>query len=282
MQCPFCKNTFSNKQNLNAHQKTAKYCLKIQGKKPDYKFSCKDCNKKFRTKKDLKRHEYICSPKSLIKKLQYENSELQLCKQKIKNLQEIILEKDEIILRLEGKYHELSLTAVKRPTHHTTSNKTIQINNYIKNMPHIDSKRIEESVPLLTLDHHVKGPEGYAEYALEFPFKDRIVCVDVSRNKIKYKNEEGDIVEDPGFRKMMMKLCDALKDRSFKLCQDHYEKLAKKFSEDEMDNSDFDFLEAAKAIHKYANGRESDFCSKIIRLISRGAKATSVGDMIKL
>jgi len=36
---------------------------------------------------------------------------------------------------------------------------------------------------MLTLDHHVKGAEGYAEYALEFPFKDKIVCVDVNRNK---------------------------------------------------------------------------------------------------
>ena len=42
---------------------------------------------------------------------------------------------------------------------------------------------IESSVPLLTLEHHAKGAEGYAEFALEFPFKD-IVCVDVSRNKI--------------------------------------------------------------------------------------------------
>ena len=25
---------------------------------------------------------------------------------------------------------------------------------------------IEESVPILTLDHHVKGVEGYAEFAL--------------------------------------------------------------------------------------------------------------------
>jgi hypothetical protein len=131
---------------------------------------------------------------------------------------------------------------------------------------------IKESVPMLTLDHHVKGPEGYAEYALEFPFKNRIVCVDVSRNKIKYKNEEGDIIEDIGFRKMMEKLCEALKDRSFKLCQDHYEKLARKFSEEEMDNTDFDFMEAAKAIHKYANGRESDFCNKIIKLIGKGAR----------
>jgi hypothetical protein len=211
-----------------------------------------------------------CKVEKNIIKMGYEN--------KIKELEQknILLKKENEILikenhELKSKYHELSLVAVKRPTS-TTSNKTIQINNYIKQMEPLRIDRIKENVPMLTLDHHVKGPEGYAEYALEFPFKDRIVCVDVARNKIKYKNEEGDIIEDPGFRKMMLKLCDALKDRSYKLCQDHYEKLLDKFSEEEMDNTDFDFMEAAKAIHKYANGRESDFCSKIIKLISKGSK----------
>jgi hypothetical protein len=32
MECQFCKKTFSSKSALNAHQKTDKYCLKIQGK----------------------------------------------------------------------------------------------------------------------------------------------------------------------------------------------------------------------------------------------------------
>ena len=31
MDCEHCKKTFSNKQNLKAHQKRAKYCLEIQG-----------------------------------------------------------------------------------------------------------------------------------------------------------------------------------------------------------------------------------------------------------
>ena len=32
IECEFCKNCFSNKSNLKIHQKTVKYCLKIQGK----------------------------------------------------------------------------------------------------------------------------------------------------------------------------------------------------------------------------------------------------------
>jgi hypothetical protein len=104
MRCTFCKHIFSNKQNLNAHQKTAKYCLKIQGKEPDYKFSCKDCNKTFRTKKDLKRHEDICSPKYLLKKLKEENSKLKLCNSN-KDMQ--LVEKDRYFEILRNDYKEL-------------------------------------------------------------------------------------------------------------------------------------------------------------------------------
>ena len=104
------------------------------------------------------------------------------------------------------------LIAVKRPVNNT---KNIQINNFIQNMDPLRVEDIKESVPMLTLDYHIKGPEGYAEFALEFPFKKKIVCLDVNRNKIKYKNDEGDVIEDRGFRKMMMKLCEEIKDRSF-------------------------------------------------------------------
>ena len=133
---------------------------------------------------------------------------------------------------------------------------------------------ITNNVQNLTLEHHVKGAEGYAEYALEFPFKNKIVCVDVARNKIKYKNEEGDIIEDVGFKKMMTKLCDALKTRSFDLSQIHYEKLSEKFTESEME--DYNFLEIAMAISKCAAGRENDFCNQIVRMISKST-ASSTG-----
>ena len=70
-------------------------------------------------------------------------------------------------------------------------------------------------------------------------------------------------------KKMMTKLCLALKDRSFSLCQEHYEKLSEKCTESEMDA--FNFMETALAITKYANGRESDFCKDIIKMISKGS-----------
>ena len=67
---------------------------------------------------------------------------------------------------------------------------------------------------------------------------------------------------------MMEKLCSSLKDRSFNLSQEHYEKLSDTFTEKEVD--DYNFMETAIAISKCANGKENDFCSNIVRMISKG------------
>jgi hypothetical protein len=264
MKCDFCGNEFSNKQNLNSHQKNTKYCLKIQGIKDVERnnLECEGCSKEFQMIHHYKRHIKSCKEfavanikskritelEKIVERLSYENSMLK------KQLD-----------KTENNYKELSVTAVKRPTNST---KNIQINNYIKNMPPLLESDIKENIQYLTLDHHVKGAEGYAEYALEFPFKNKIVCVDTARNKIKYKNEEGDIIEDVGFRKMMVKLCNELKDRSFNLSQEHYEKLSETFTEKEVD--DYNFMETAIAISKFASGKENDFCNKIIKMISNG------------
>ena len=270
MNCEFCNNVFSNKQNLNAHQKKATYCLKIQGKTNSNKFKCDICNSVFTSSYNLKRHKKLCENDSIAKKYQTDIKQLQeqhiVDKKEIEMLKNTIVELKEQLSKTQDRYDNLSLTAVKRPVNST---KNIQINNFIQKMEPLRIEDIEESVPMLTLDHHVKGPEGYAEYALEFPFKDKIVCVDVNRNKIKYKDGEGNVIEDVGFRKMMTKMCESLKDRSFNLCQEHYEKLSEQFTEKELD--EYNCMNTALAISRYANGRENDFCNKMIKLISKGS-----------
>ena len=202
----------------------------------------------------MRRHQKNCSSKELVI----------ILRNKIKQLEDknILLEErcrslSEQVDTYRSDFNNLSLTAVKRPINST---KNIQINNFIQNMEPLRIEDIKEVVPMLTLDHHVKGAEGYAEFALEFPFKDKIVCLDVNRNKIKYKNDEGDIIEDIGFRKMMTKLCEALRHRTFDLCQEHYEKLSEQFTETELD--EYNCMETALAITKFANGRESEFVIK--------------------
>ena len=261
MECQFCKKILSSISALNYHQKNTKYCLQIQGKNYDKKIKCEYCNKLLSSKSSQKRHMVVCAHK-----YKYIEDQLYDAKKEIEMLKNTIYELRSDKKDLQERYDNLSLTAVKRPVNNT---KNIQINNFIQKMEPLRLEDIEESVPMLTLDHHVKGPEGYAEYALEFPFKDKIVCVDVNRNKIKYKDGEGNVIEDVGFQKMMTKLCESLKDRSFNLCQEHYEKLSDQFTEKELD--EYNCMNTALAISRYANGKDNEFCNKMIKLISRGS-----------
>ena len=55
MECDFCKKTFSSKSNLVAHQKSAKYCLELQGK-DNKDFICEHCTRTFTLHKTLNEH----------------------------------------------------------------------------------------------------------------------------------------------------------------------------------------------------------------------------------
>ena len=65
MNCEFCNNTFSSSYNLKTHQKSAKFCLKLQGQeiiKPDDNI-CEYCENSFSVKQSLDRHYLTCNVK---------------------------------------------------------------------------------------------------------------------------------------------------------------------------------------------------------------------------
>jgi len=70
-ECNFCNKIFSSQSKLNFHQKTAKYCLKIQEeqnedvKERDNKFSCKYCNKILSQNTNLRIHLNSCVQKKI-------------------------------------------------------------------------------------------------------------------------------------------------------------------------------------------------------------------------
>jgi len=97
-ECEFCKNKFSSVYNLNNHQKTASYCLKIQGKPTLKNLKCSKCQKSFTTKRWLIQHELKCGEtiENLKKKIEkYEK--------KIEDLNKIIKSQEEY----EDKFMDL-------------------------------------------------------------------------------------------------------------------------------------------------------------------------------
>ena len=122
MECQFCRNVFSNKQNLNSHQKKAKYCLKLQGVNIENEYKCDGCSKTFTIKGNLIKHQKICRNDVRNNRLLEENEQY---KKKLIILEDRNNNLEKQLLNLQDRYDNLSLTAVSGNFEDET---TIEIN----------------------------------------------------------------------------------------------------------------------------------------------------------
>ena len=105
MECNFCNKIFCSKSSLNTHQKTTKYCLKLQGKKEESTFECEYCNKKFTLKINLSNHYGICKEKEIDEKLKKEIKEFNKEKEELQK--EFNKEKEELQKEFNKEKEEL-------------------------------------------------------------------------------------------------------------------------------------------------------------------------------
>ena len=142
--------------------------------------------------------------------LRDENKELKIVNDMLESQ---LADQKQTIKELQDKLGNVAIRAASRAT---TSNKT-QINNFIQNMQPVTEEHLIDNVQHLTIDHIIKGPEGYAEFALEYPLKDRMVCSDYARRKIKFKDKDGNIVIDPEMTTLARKFFNSIKEKNKEL-----------------------------------------------------------------
>ena len=309
--CEFCKSLFKTKYGLDNHKKTAKYCLQLRGNN-NTSYCCTYCTKVYTQKKSLLNHESICpnklginNKKDLIIRIEYLEKSLKekekyiLEKDKIilrknKNLKEkeksleekekIILEKNKLLeenkiyikeleLRiyedlqkrnqeLEDKYERVTIEAIKRPT-------TI---NYIEKLEITSDEHLSNQSKFLTLDHIKKEEDGYAEFAVECAFDNRIACVDFARKKILYKNEKGDMIVDMEMSDLYQRMCQSIQDRNNELIEQYKIEAEKKYGIDAMSVL-IKMTDNQVAIKYGAMGVENKMGKKIIKKICQKALA---------
>jgi hypothetical protein len=262
MECTYCKNTFSNNNSLICHQKTAKYCLEMQGIKKNT-YMCDSCDKILSTKNRLLTHYISCIKHNQKNNNVSFNMEKQQLLEKIQTLESLLTKKDEHIEKLESKLENLAIKAIQKST---TTIKNTNI-NYIQKMEPITKEHLVTHCPQLTIEHIKKGASGYAEYALGGPLKDRIACVDYSRRKIKFKDREGNLITDPEMSKLAPMFFDSIKDKNSQLVYS-------------LNNSDMDssmFEEVAKLFNTNADvkngaiGIKTDFYHDFIKQVCSGS-----------
>jgi hypothetical protein len=75
-----------------------------------------------------------------------------------------------------------------------------------------------ENVKFLTIDHILRGPEGYADYALSYPLNYRLIEEEyLDPTFIKYKDITGDIIIDYGGKMLTKMIFDSVRERTYEL-----------------------------------------------------------------
>jgi hypothetical protein len=84
----------------------------------------------------------------------------------------------------------------------------------------ITEELLLENATFLTIEHILRGPEGYADYALSYPLNGRLIEEDYSNPTfIKYKDRKGDIITDHGGKMLLKMLLESVRERTYELIE---------------------------------------------------------------
>ena len=183
------------------HQNTAKYCIALQNCTPE-EHTCSRCNLGFTRKDALLRHKKLCKkPKKTIISNDTDNT-----------LQDQISDLLKVVTKL-----------VEQP-----ANVNNHTNNVVMNLPPITDEEIADHLKHLTIDFIHDGAKGYADFAGTYPFKDRVLCTDKARKKLRYKDGNGELVDDANGLKLAKRFFQAIGPRNEELINAEYQTLHQK------------------------------------------------------
>ncbi len=206
--CEYCGKTFSKSYNVYKHQRTAKYCLKLQHKfeeKPVEIGTCQYCGIEFNSRDNLKRHEKVCTVKGK-------------SSSKDEQLLEMIIQLQKTIVNLSD-----------RPVGTTNNNNNNNTRNVTTmNLAPITDEEIQEHLAQLTIDFIQEGAKGYANFANSYPFKNRVLCTDKARKKLRYKDSDGQLVDDSGGVKLAHRFFKVIAPRNEEIINEEYQILQEK------------------------------------------------------
>jgi hypothetical protein len=229
--CDYCNNIFSSKGNLETHQKKALYCINKRGLVINEKFNCDDCKKEFTEKRYLTKHLEKCN---ITKKYHDTTKVITIQSIQILDLEKQNKYKDEIITELKlqnsillSKLENVAVQGVKKST---TTN--------IMNIENLTDEWLRESSKNLTIEHIQKGPQGYAEFASQHSLKNRVKCVDFSRQILQYK-EDDELIRDKKGKKLSKKFFESIETQNKELIKDTMDSIREEMedkSPEEMDS----------------------------------------------
>ena len=193
MECQYCKKSFSTKGTLLTHQKKAKYCLNIQGIKPDTIYNCNYCNKEFNNKYYFTSHIATHKKNEQLMKYQYELEkliEINRNQQEIINLKDSTIEErnktiekqEDKISALEQRIENIAIKAVTK-----TTNSTVNYFNILDSKQYLTNYHHKLWVDDIT-DELIEDRTRVWENHIYNTIKDKTHLINDSRMKMVSKN----------------------------------------------------------------------------------------------
>ncbi len=172
--CEYCSSKFSRTADLLRHQRKAKYCMKERGllTEPET-HRCPYCRSVYSRKDSLARHI-----NSNCKHLHEATPYLELVRQ------------------METLKHQIA----------NVNNRNVVVNN----LQPITDEELRVQIENLTIDFILEGGKGFADFANTYPFKGRVLCTDKSRRKLRYRDQDGEVVDDGGGHKLVQRFFQAI------------------------------------------------------------------------
>jgi hypothetical protein len=85
----------------------------------------------------------------------------------------------------------------------------------------ITEEWLVENVKFLTIEHIVRGPEGYADYFITYSLKDRLIVVDYANAIVKFKDGVGESIIDSGAVILTKLIFDSIRVRNKELIMEY-------------------------------------------------------------
>jgi hypothetical protein len=205
--CKYCNKSFSNKQNLTAHIKKTKRCIKLREEETNIvRYECVKCFKNYTCNRNLKKHIEKCEGNFDKKIENYEN--------KIEELENAIItlhknqlnELKEQNRDLQNNLNKLADKAVSKSTtsiiNNNKDNKIVNQYNHVQSLD-LSKEHLEKVInENMRFKHVCKGRKGFVDLVSNNILKDEngqslAWCPDYTRKMVKYKDIDGDIVTDP-------------------------------------------------------------------------------------
>lgn len=232
--CEYCLKLFASQYNLTRHQKSAKYCQKIQT------LTCQTCKQSFDNPRQLNKHigECVNKHKEFLDKLYTEMKG--------------ILAKPTII------NNDYSKKSVK--------SKTTIYNNLIP----LTKEWINNSAQQITIEDVSNGAQGIGTFIAKNTLKDRAVSTDVARRVVTYIDEGGEKVRDVKGIKLLQPICDSLQqpvEKHYQVIKENQYALVKEAGPqvtEQILNNILTLTQTNVGIRKIANGEQHEVQNKLI------------------